>query len=364
MKRKILFYISNLTCGGAERVVCNLANHFCGLGYEIIVLTDRKDEEEFILNDQVKRTVLPIREGDGRLKDAVGRIQDIRSVFTRECPDIIISFANKCNLKALLAGLFIKIPVVPSVRSDPNREYGRKWKGLFAKLLFLSADSVIFQTEQARQYFFKKNRDHSVILLNPINKKFMKPLYGNTRKNEIVSAGSLREVKNHEMLIRAFAKISSQIPDYILTIYGEGELRDHLLNVAEECGVGSKFFLPGICDELENKMASSRLFVLSSNTEGMPNALMEAMSLGLAVISTDCPCGGPAQLIRNGENGFLVPVGDVEALAEKMLLVLSDRELENKLHEQAHLIQKKYNSENVLEEWRIFIETVVKKQKG
>ena len=364
MKGKILFYISNLTCGGAERVVCNLANHFCGLGYEVIVLTDRIDKEEFTLDTNVIRTVLPVREGNGRLRDAVGRLCDIRNVFVQECPDVIFSFANKCNLKALLAGLFVRIPLVPSVRSDPNREYSGKVKGLFAKLLFLSAESVVFQTEQARQFFFKKNRNHSIVLLNPINEKFMKPIYSDERKSEIVSAGSLREVKNHEMLIRAFAKISSKIPNCVLTIYGEGELREHLLGVAEECGVGTKFFLPGICDDLENKIDSARVFVLSSNTEGMPNALMEAMSLGLAVISTDCPCGGPAQLIRNGENGFLVPVGDVDALAEKMLRVLTEPDLEKKLQEEAHLIQKKCGSEIVLEEWRRFIESIIEKKKA
>lgn len=362
MKRKILFYISNLTCGGAERVVCNLANHFCGLGYEIVVLTDRKDEEEFVLSDQVIRIVLPVREGNGRVKDVLSRLQDIRNVFKREHPDIIISFANKCNLKALISGFFLEIPVVVSVRSDPNREYAGIWNGLFAKLLFLSARSVVFQTEQARQFFLKKNRQNSIVLVNPINEKFMKPFCEMERKKEIVSAGSLREVKNHEMLIRAFAKISPQFPEYILTIYGEGELREHLIGVAKECGVESKFFLPGISDELENKLISSTLFVLSSNTEGMPNALMEAMALGLAVISTDCPCGGPAQLIKDGENGFLVPVGDVDALAEKMLYVLSNPELEKKFHEQAYLIQKRYGSENVLEEWRTFIETVIIKR--
>jgi len=361
MNGKILFYISNLTCGGAERVVSNLANYFVTLSYDVVVLTDRKDDEEFVLDSLVRRIVLPVREGNGRIKDAYSRMHDIRGVFKEEHPNVIISFANKCNLKALMSGLFLGIPVVPSVRSDPKREYAGKWNGLFAKLLFLSAESVVFQTEQAQQFFFRKNREKSVILLNPINEKFMQPVYSDEREKKIVSVGSLREVKNHEMLIRAFAKIAPQIPNYELVIYGEGELREHLLEVATECGVRNRFSLPGISDDLEKEMISSRLFVLSSNTEGMPNALMEAMALGLAVISTDCPCGGPAEIIEDGENGFLVPVGDIDALAEKMLEVLSNPELEGKFHEQAYLIQKRCGSEIVLDEWRIFVESLIKK---
>lgn len=359
MKRKILFYISNLTCGGAERVVCNLANYFCELNYDVVVLTDRIDEGEFELKNAVKRIVLPSYEDGRRGQNVVKRLKDIRNVFILEHPGVVISFASKCNMKALLAGMFTGIDIIPSVRSDPHREYNGKTKELFAKFLFLSARATIFQTEKARRFFWKKTRDHSIILWNPLNNKFIKPLYEGARKNEIVSVGSLRAVKNHEMLVRAFAKISPRIPDVTLTIYGDGELREHLIKVAEECGVASQFSLPGICDDLENRIRESRVFVLSSNVEGMPNALMEAMALGLAVISTDCPCGGPAQLIESGKNGFLVPVGDVEALAEKLLLVLSNKELEDSLHEQAFLIQEKCNAEKVLKDWKMFVETLI-----
>ena len=358
MKRKILLYISNLTCGGAERVVCNLANYFCTLDYDVIVLTDRIDEEEFRLESIVKRIVLPTYQEGKRCPNAIKRLRDIRTVFLQECPQIIISFAGKCNIKSLLAGMFTGIAIVPSVRSDPSREYNGVTKGLLAKFLFLFARKTIFQTEQARCFFWKKTRENSVILLNPINNKFIKPLYKGIRKNEIVSVGSLREVKNHEMIIRAFAKIVPNIPDLKLIIYGDGDLREHLMKVAAECGVASNFSLPGICNDLEKKLMRSKIFVLSSNVEGLPNALMEAMALGLAVISTDCPCGGPAQLIENGKNGFLVPVGDVDSLAEKLLLILSDKELENNLHEQAFLIQDRYNTEKVLNDWNSFIETL------
>ena len=360
MKNRILLYISNLTCGGAERVVVNLANFLVHRGHNVIVLTERLDEDEFILDKKVKRIILPNIFGSNRFLNIFNRIKNIRQVFQREKPDVVLSFAGKCNVRALFAGLLLPIPIVPSVRSDPKREYNGGLTSLFVRLLFLSASATVFQTNQARDFFLHKTRRNSIVLMNPINEHFMKTPFQGKKNNEIVSVGSLRKVKNQQMLVKAFGKIADKYPDTILTIYGEGDCRKSLEEMAKQFNIAERFFLPGIQKEIEEKIYKSRIFVLSSNTEGMPNALMEAMALGLAVISTDCPCGGPATLIQHGENGMLVPVGDVECLAECLDIILGNQELETKLGSNASQIQNKYSSEKILKEWEGFIDNLTK----
>ncbi len=354
--KKILIYITNLGLGGAERVASNLANYLIHNEYEVVILNERKRTKEYELDCNIKRIMLPLREEKGRIANMVDRILDIRKVFKAERPDLVLAFAGKCNIRSILAKTGLHIPLIVSVRSDPHREYAGKIKGSIARFLFRFADYAVFQTEDAKKFFSKKTQKKSVILLNPLNDKFMRERYEGIRKNEIVSVGSLRPVKNQELLIKAFAKIHNIYPEMILTIYGEGELREKLESLAKELGISQKVFMPGNSDTIYEDIYKSRIFVLPSNSEGMPNALMEAMSLGLACISTDCPCGGPRTLIQDGENGLLVPVGDVEMMAKALEKVLSDTNFEETLGKNAEKIQKICDSKTVLGMWRSIIE--------
>ena len=107
--------------------------------------------------------------------------------------------------------------------------------------------------------------------------------------------------------------------------------------------------------DVAGHIEKARIFTLTSNTEGMPNSIIEAMCLGIPVVSTDCPCGGPAELIRDGENGLLVPVGDENALAEALRKILRSPELEKKLGDNAVLIQKTMEPEKVCGLWEKYL---------
>lgn len=355
-EKTIAFYISSLTAGGAERVISNLANEFAAQGYEVFMLTDSMEDKEYHrLDGRVRRVVLPKSEENGRIANAIGRIQKLRSAVKETRASVLVSFIGKSNIRAVLATRFLKTGVVVSVRSAPAREYPTRLMRMLAKVLFRMADGIVFQTEEARQFFSKGIKRKSAVLMNPLHPDFMRERYTGGRKQEIVTVGRLHSVKNHEMLIAAFAAVSGDYPALTLRIYGDGDRKEKLRSYIDELHMQGRVVLEGDRDGVAERIEASRIFVLSSNVEGMPNALLEAMALGLACISTDCPCGGPRTVIRDGENGLLIPVGDTEALENAIRRILSDPDLEERLGRHAAEIRQELAPERVNKMWMDYI---------
>ena len=161
------------------------------------------------------------------------------------------------------------------------------------------------------------------------------------------------------MLIEAFAQLSGEFGDYSLTIWGEGPERANLEELIKELNMQDRIFLPGASDNVLEEIYDEGIFVLSSDFEGMPNALMEAMALGLPCISTDCPCGGPKDLIKNGENGILVPVGNVNHLATAMKELISDNKKAREMEKKAIEIRQYYDTNTTCSTWIAFFEKFV-----
>ena len=355
-EKTIAFYISSLAAGGAERVISNLANESAARGYEVFMLTDRiEDKECYRLDERVKRIIIPKPEKNGRAANAIGRITKLRSVVKETHAAVLVSFIGKSNLRAVLATRFLRTGVVVSVRSAPVREYPTKLMRTLAKVLFGMAEGVVFQTEEARAFFSKRIRNKAAVLMNPLHLDFIRKRYQGERRAEIVTVGRLHEVKNHEMLIGAFAALAEDYPAFTLRIYGDGDRREKLSAYIDELHMQGRIVLEGDQRGMAERIEASRIFVLTSNIEGMPNALLEAMALGLACVSTDCPCGGPRTVIRDGENGLLVPVGDTAALERALRRILSDPELEERLGVNAAAIQKDLAPERVNQMWMDYI---------
>lgn len=358
---KIVFYINSLAKGGAERVAVNLINYFHESGNEVVLVTSSVFVDEYEEPKGVRRIISEVEHGEitNRVAYFWGRFRRIRKIWKKERPDMIVSFIGKVNLMALITTFGMRIPVVVSVRSDPYREYPSKLMRFLSKTLFLKAKGIIVQTSDAKKYFPGYMQKKVTILPNSLNPKFLKPRFEGERRNEIVSVGRMDANKNHRMLVHAFGKIAGDFPDMQLIFYGDGlpenSTRQELEDLARDLGLQDRVLFMGRRNDVEEKIYESRIFVLSSNVEGMPNALLEAMALGLACISTDCPCGGPRTVIRDGENGLLVPVGDTAALEQAIRRILSDPELEERLGAHACAIQKELAPEKVNEMWMNYI---------
>ena len=359
-KKRIAFYCSSLTKGGAERVFVNLAEYFYKVGYEVFMVTQYKHEDEYVISPGITRILSDITKdetGKNRVVNFIRRFLKLRGIFKKTKPDLVMTCIGKNNIMAIATNTFFKTKVVISVVADPKMEYETKLMRFLARHYFTFADGIVLQTQEAKLFFPKKIREKAVILPNSLNPQFAVPRFEGERRKEIVAVGRLDENKNHAMLIRAFSQIARKFPEYNITIYGDGDKKEELSHLIKKCSMGNRVKLAGKSDKIKEHIYQSSIFVLTSDTEGMPNALIEAMALGLTVISTDCPCGGPKDLITHGENGYLIPVRDEEALKEQLIYCLSHPKEADRVGRNAANIQKSMNPIRVNKKWEdYFIE--------
>lgn len=362
--RKIAFHLNCLEQGGAERVVTNLANQFAREGYEVMIATEWYGDNEFQIDSKVRRVHVGLREGDEkrhRLVQFMRRVKYLRDFLKEEKPDILIPFARKALYRGLMAAYFIKIPVLISIRTDPAGHYEERSDKIQIPLLFPRADGCVFQTQGAKEFFAPRLQNNSRIILNPINPKYIGVPEPESRSKTVVQSGRLVDFKNQPMLIRAFIEVHKKHPDYDLKIYGGDSFdgtKEILEQIIEENQAGEYVHLMGASDNLEQEMADAALFAFTSDWEGLPNALMEAMALGLPIVATDCPCGGPRTIMTHEKDGLLIPIKDQKALEEGMNRLIEDRELAERLGREARRIADIANGNAVYEQWRDYIEAL------
>ena len=356
---KILFAIDTLGKGGAERVISNLANYFTNEN-NVLIMTLRQVPTAYELDSRIN-IINVEKQNKNKIAREIENIRNIEKIVNEYSPDIIVTFLPAMTYRLMLANRKCKKKVIISVRNNPKVEYSNILKRILMKILYSKADGFVFQTEEAKSFFSKKIQNKSVIIPNPINEKFIIEPFKGERKKEIVSVGRLEEQKNQQLLIRAFSKLSKEYNDYKLVIYGEGSERENLENLVKDLNIENNVELPGETDDIKNKIYDASLFVLSSNYEGMPNALMEAMALGIPVIATDCPCGGPRFLISNNQNGILVPIDDEDKMKEAIEKLLDNKELANTLSLNANKISVKLHPQKILEAWEKYIKEIERK---
>ncbi len=356
---KVFLYINVLGGGGAERVVANLANQLSDHGHDVGVITSFSVSNEYYVKESVLRFVLDTHSYRGRIVKNYTRIKALRYILKKEKPDVLISFMAEPNTRAIIAASYLKTKVIVSVRNDPNREYSGTLGHFIGKSILPMADGCVFQTKEAQQWFPKKLQVKSNIILNQVNPDF----FSVTRKQQhgrIVTLGRLSKQKNHLLLIKAFSEIVKKYPYAELHIYGEGEMFDELSASIKNMGLEEKIYLDGNTKHVKEVLAKTSIFVLPSDYEGMPNALMEAMSVGVPCISTDCPCGGPRMIITNRKNGLLFPVGEKEELVEMLDFLLADENERERIGREAKEYAKmQFDTEKIYNDWEQYLLTIV-----
>mgnify|MGYP004602439659 FL=1 len=367
--KKIIFCIDSLGKGGAERVVSTLANEL-SQNNQVSIITLVNEQVAYELNENVNLIELGKLKYNSKgksfkkvksLYNLIYRTRELRKCFNRIKPDIIISFLPEASFLTVYANRK-KYKLIISDRNDPNHEYQTFIYKKLVRILYPKADGYVFQTFDAKNYFnniidFKKKKYE--IIVNPVNEKFINYPISKSKEKKIVSVGRLTEQKNIDLLIDSFSDIEKDFPEYTLTIYGDGNMREHLSNKIKSLNLENKIAMPGIVNNIQENIIDASLFVMSSDYEGIPNALIEAMTLGLPVISTDCPCGGPRMFIENEKNGFLIPVGSRKELANTMKKVLSDDNLKNRIGKNAKDIVELVNPSVINSKWAYFINAVI-----
>lgn len=361
---KVLMYIDMMQHGGAQRVMANLANHFAANGVHVVLINDfklKEGETEYPLDDKIKRYYLQKNIEGNKIYNNIIRISRIRKIITKEKPEIILSFLGRPNIRMLIATLGMKTKKIVSVRNDPNKEYGSSsLRRTIAGVLFKNADYIVFQTQEAMSYFPTSVQAKGVIILNPVGEQFYNIQRSEDVKN-IISIGRLEPQKNNALLINAFSKITKKFPDENLVFYGEGSLKDSLKLLSDRLGISDKVIFAGDTDDVPDKLAKCKIFVLSSDYEGLPNALMEALAAGVPCISTDCPCGGPKELINEGVNGFLVPVGDINKMSIALEQLLLDKTKRKNFSVAGKKKAEIFRDMNIYKSWEVLFDEIMRK---
>lgn len=352
----IVFTISQLSGGGAERVVSLLSGCFVEKGNTVTIITFLDKERVYPLNEKVRLEELKC--SSERFIGTISQIRALRKKFKNIRPDVIISFLPVVNMITLVADLGLNSKVIVSERNDPyqnpRKSSIRKMRDKFYRL----ADGYVFQTTDAKTYFEKKGIKGGVVIANPLNSHLPKP-YRGTRRKAFVSAVRLEPQKNLNMLIDAFGKICNEYPEYTLEIYGEGGLREELDNKIKSMSLSDKIYLKGFSNNLYNDILDAYAFVMSSNYEGMSNSLLEALGMGIPVISTDHPIGGARMFIQDGKNGLLTKVGDSESMYQAIKKLIETPELIKKFTVNIDDFRKELSLTNIADQWIDYTRKIV-----
>ncbi len=346
----VVIVTKSLLSGGAERVISILANYAVNHSIKCtIIMID--DCEVFYELDKCVELLAIGRQSDNPLIDKVKRYIKARAAIKRLMPEVVLAMPEEIGIYVIPAMLGTGIPVVVSERNNPWVMPYKKVTRVLRRIFYPFASGYIFQTKMAASFFNKKIQTKGIVIPNPLDvSKIPEPFVGE-RKKTVVAAGRLEEQKNFKLLIDAFSEFYKIHPDYSLRIFGEGGLRTELEKYAQTVLPDGVWSMPGRDAEWLKKSVDCSMFVLSSDYEGMPNALIEAMAAGIPSISTDCPSGGSAELIENNKNGILIPVKDKEAMVKAMICIVEDTELANMFSKMGIEIKHKYEANRVVRTW-------------
>ena len=354
--KKCLLLIPRMGNGGAERVMATIANNLCTENeVQIVTMTDA--ESFYALDERVKITGLGQnvnRKNKLTLmwSMAVGGIKTffaLKRKIKEDKPDVVLSFLQSANMMAILLKMFGgKFRLVVSERCDPSeRGFGDRF---FEKHFYRKADVTVCQSKKVMEFFKEKDRAKMTVIPNPIAASAIPARFEGERRHTVVGVGRLSEQKNFEMLIHAFAALPERFSDYTLEIYGGGPLEEKLQGLIEELGLSERAKLMGVKKNVMHYIADVALYVMSSNYEGFPNALAEAMATGLPVISTNFSTGVAGDIVK-AENGIVISVGDREALIAAMEKMLSEQEKWEQMSLENRKLLDTLSESNVMEMW-------------
>ena len=360
---KIAFVVPGMGMGGAERVISILSKGLADKGHSVSIgmfhVTPQTsayalDERVALDNITSCRFSTP--------KQIKATLRNLETYLKKVSPDVVISFTNIVCAQVSIVCKKMGIPIIFSERNDPRRLLKGVKDKLFQQLLIWNVRDVVFQTEGAKRLYPKRIGKKSQVILNPVDTSKFPPYYEGERKKEIVSVGRLEPQKRQDVLIRAFAIVAQKHPEFVLKIYGQGTQEAALQELIRQLQLEDRVFLMGTRNNIFDHINESAMFAFSSDFEGLPNALIEAMALGLPCVSTRCSPGGAEEVIKDGENGYLVPCGDVECLGNTMLQMLENYDASLEMGKKARAIKTRVDREEIIDAWERFIYGVVNRK--
>ena len=362
MKKVLLVYHAlssgSFSYAGMEKMLVWLGNSLAENGFDITFCTLFDTERCEKYSNNVKSIELGLPYYNSFFKRNLVTfglgIKRLWFVLRKNNYDYIINFGDIVFFLALILKPFNHFTLITSERGDPYNS-SDILERLRRKLIKYS-DKIVFQTKGARDFFSQIVKDKSVIIANPI----VIPLEvwkQETAQKRIVFIGRIDFwQKRPDLLVQAFSIVHKKYPEYLLDICGSGSELDRLRDIIKQLNLVNKVIIHGAVNNVKEFLLQDEVFVLTSDFEGIPNALLEAMAIGMPVVSTDCSPGGAALLIENGVNGFLVPRGNSSAIADAIINLISNKKKAKLMAEEARRSMSLYTSEIIIAKWKKILE--------
>lgn len=360
----ILFVTNSLGYGGAEKMLVFVANSLFARGHNIVIQNNNTVSDDIQAHNQnisvgIKVTWLKKPSGN---KNIYYIRQTYKTIKTNDI-DIVVGFTAFPNFYIKVASILTGIPSVMSERGDPTRTIAHGIKDKIMLYYINRSRGAVFQTEGASLFYSSKLRKRGTVIPNPIYLERESPIVTKPffeRNKTIVYFGRLdNKQKRLDVLLEAFALVSSNYPDYILKIYGSGEDEKMLKDLTASLGIEEKVKYLGSVKNPKSLIANEGIFALTSDYEGIPNALLEAMAIGLPVVATDCTPGGARMLIQDGVNGLLSEKGNPQDVAKAIISYISNPALADECSKQARKVLEKYSPDSIIDKWEQYLSSIV-----
>lgn len=344
---KVGFLLGNVKFGGGEKVLQTIIDEIHFLGHEIFIYSWNLDwlSQKLILPYNIIVLNNPPVGLGGKFKS----FKELHQTLKGNPPDCLIIFSLALAEVGVFSARFADIPVLLSERVDPRYLPKSKIHRILKKVAFSFADKIVFQTEEVKNYFSKRIQRNGVVIQNMVMDENIHIKRNELFKKEIIAAGRLSEEKNYPMLIKGFAL--ANLSDYKLRILGEGPEFKNLSTLILDLDLKDRVTLEGFVPDVKQYFINADIFVITSNHEGMPNALIEAMATGMACVSTDFSSGGAKALIEDGVNGILINVNDVQSLKTALLYLILNPAIKNQIKLNATEIRIKNSKKEIMPLW-------------
>lgn len=350
--KKYLLMIPSLTTGGAERMVSYYSSELAKNNKKVYILAYFKTNNKYLIDQAVNVIYLVETIEEYNKMSYLKKLCKIRKIIKEIKPDYILPFLPHVNIHAFYSTLFMRKNIIYTVRNNPAKSPSNFFVRCFRNIIFFFSNKIVVQNNDQKKYFPKIIHKKIFIIQNMIPDEFIKsPIcLNNLNIYKIISVGRLNSQKNYNMLIESIYLVHKIHHNIILDIYGSGEEEQNLTKKIEELGLSNVVFLKGRSENIVDEYKKHGIFVLSSNFEGMPNTLMEAMGCGLACISTNCKTG-PSDLIENNKNGILVDVNNSQQMSNAICYLIDNKKSAQKMAEKAYItIKNNYNTEKIIKD--------------
>jgi GalNAc-alpha-(1->4)-GalNAc-alpha-(1->3)-diNAcBac-PP-undecaprenol alpha-1,4-N-acetyl-D-galactosaminyltransferase len=361
---KILLLVSSMTGHGAERVASTLVNAWVTRGNQVTLMPTFSGRGEcfYELLPEVRLVYLAdlVSSQSRTWINKFIRLQALRRFTSSERPDVIISFLSNVNVAAVVASIGLGIPVIICERNDPFMQPKSHSLQLSCRISYPFASILMVQTQAVAVKYVASgwSLKHLRVIPNPVPEKMLNIQYrasGATTKL-LLGVGRLHEQKQFHILIKVFANLAQRHANWSLRIVGKGGLRTVLQQQITDLGLEARIELAGQSAAIDEELAKADIFVLTSKNEGFPNALLEAMAVGLPCVSFDCP-SGPREMSMDGQAALLVPLNDEHALELALERLMLDADLRQTLGNRARSsVIERFSLDKILEQWDLLFQ--------